>query len=162
MITVSGLELRQYTVTLEGINELRERLQLLQLRRKEIVNELKELTSQSTDMGAREDSTFTLNQNHARELDGQIKLLERIITMARITKKPKTSDTVQVGSQITVRLSGEERTYTLVGSVEADPLGGKISDESPFGKSLIGKRVKDTCEVIARDQRVTATIIRIE
>lgn len=163
MIAVSGLEAKPYNVTHEGIRELREQLQALKHRRRVIAQEMREITSQTTDLGVLEDSTFTLNQNQATEIDGQIDLLERIIGLAQIIKKPAATDRVQLGSQVTIKLDGEERTYTIVGSVEADPLEGKVSDASPLGQSMLGKRVNDQFELVSpTGQRIPATIIRIE
>lgn len=163
MIIVSGLAPKRYSITSNGVTELRQQLNELKRRRMEVASEMREITSQSTDIGALEDSTLTINQNQATELDGQIELLERIIGMAEIIQPPKRSDVVQLGSRVRLDMGGRERTYTLVGAVEADPMDGKISDESPLGRCLLGKRVHEQCEVVSpSNHRIAATITRIE
>lgn len=162
MIVVSGLEAKQYSITAEGLEELRAQLEALRYRRREVADEMREITSQSTDMAAREDSTLTINQNQATEIDGQISLLERIVGMAEVIEKPASSEYVQVGSQVTVSHDGQEKTYTIVGPIEADPLEGKVSNESPLGQSLLGKKVNDEVEVVSQTEQHTAmTILRI-
>jgi transcription elongation factor GreA len=163
MITISGLESKQYRITAEGINELQQQLEDLKQQRRDVANEMREITSQSTDLGALEDSTLAINQNQATEVDGQIALLERIIGMAEIIKKPATNDRVQLGSRVTLRLDSKEQTFTIVGPVEADPLEGRISDESPLGEALLGKKVDEKFEVsLPADQHASAIILRIE
>ncbi len=52
-----------------------------------------------------------------------------------------------MGATVTVKLAGKENTYSVVGAVEADPLNGRISDVSPIGKALMGKKVGDEFEL---------------
>ncbi|HEX7963221.1 MAG TPA: GreA/GreB family elongation factor [Candidatus Saccharimonadales bacterium] len=163
MIIISGLEPKRYSITPQGVTELRRQLDALKRKRMEVAGEMRDITSQSTDIGALEDSTLTINQNQAAELDGQIDLLERIIGMASIIPRPRRSDAVSLGSRVRLRLGNSEQTYTIVGAVEADPMGGKISDESPLGQCLIGKRVSDLCEIVSPSrQRIAAVITHIE
>jgi len=148
MITISGLEPKKYKITAEGIQELQEQLSELKQKRREVASEMREITSQSTDMGALEDSTLTLIQNKATELDGEIMLLERVLGLAHVITKPTKHDHVQLGSQVTVELDGKAHAYILVGPVEADPEEGKISDESPLGQSLVGKKIGEQVEIV--------------
>jgi transcription elongation factor GreA len=162
MITLSGLEPKHYSITPEGLNELEGQLEELKHKRKEVAAQLYEITSQSTELGAREDSTFALHQNQATELDGQIDLLERIIGMVTIIERPSTFDAVQLGSRVCIKLDGKEHCYRLVGALEADPLEDKISNESPLGQSLMGRKVNETFDVASpTGQHMTATVIRI-
>jgi transcription elongation factor GreA len=157
MIVISGLEAKQYSITAEGLQELQQQLDDLKQRRREVAEEMRDITSQSTDQGALEDSTLSLNQNQATEIDGQISLLERIIGMADIIEKPSDTSTVQPGSKVTVKLDGKESAYIIVGAVEADPLEGKISTDSPLGQSLLGKKVGDTVEAVSATGQHTVT-----
>lgn len=163
MSITNSLEPKQYSVTVEGIKELQQELEDLKLRRKQATDELREITSQSSDVAARGDSTTAVSQSHISEIDGRIYLLERIIAMADIIEKPTTQDQVQIGSKVSVELDGEEQSYTIVSVVEADPVQGKISNESPFGQSLLGKKVHEQFEIISPARRPrTAAILRIE
>jgi transcription elongation factor GreA len=84
-------------------------------------------------------------------VEGRIQELERMLSSAKLIEEPKTrADYVRMGSHIkVVDPEGEEETYYLVGSHEADPRKGLISNESPIGRSLIGKRVGDEVTVVA-------------
>jgi transcription elongation factor GreA len=84
-------------------------------------------------------------------VEGRIQELERMLSAAKVIEEPTTkTDFVRMGSHIKVVDSdGEEETYYLVGSHEADPRRGLISNESPIGRSLIGKRVGDEVTVVA-------------
>ena len=85
-------------------------------------------------------------------VEGRIQELERMLSNAKVIEEPTTGavDYVRMGSHIKVSDSeGEEETYYLVGSHEADPRRGLISNESPIGRALIGKRVGDEVTVVA-------------
>ena len=84
-------------------------------------------------------------------VEGRIQELERMLSAVKLIEEPTTkADFVRMGSHIKVVDSeGEEETYYLVGSHEADPRRGLISNESPIGRSLIGKRVGDEVTVVA-------------
>jgi len=84
-------------------------------------------------------------------VEGRIQELERMLAAAKLIEEPATkADYVRMGSHIkVVDPEGEEETYYLVGSHEADPRKGLISNESPIGRSLIGKRVGDEVTVVA-------------
>jgi transcription elongation factor GreA len=84
-------------------------------------------------------------------VEGRIQELERLLAAAKLIEEPTTkADYVRLGSHVkVVDPEGEEETYYLVGSHEADPRKGLISNESPIGRSLIGKRVGDEVTVVA-------------
>ena len=84
-------------------------------------------------------------------VEGRIQELERLLASARMIEEPPSkADYVRMGARIRVLdPDGEEETYHLVGSHEADPRHGQISNESPVGRALIGKRVGDEVTVVA-------------
>lgn len=133
MIALSDLDAKQYHITADGLKELVQRLEELRQTRAGIVDEMRDITSQSSN-SALEDSARTLHQNRAAEIDGQISLLERIIGTAKVIDRPASADEVQIGSQVTLDIGGKQRTYIIVGSIEADPGEGKVSNESPIGR----------------------------
>ena len=162
MITINGLEAKRYRMTAAGLQELRRLLQFLRAQRMTVTDELRDISSQSNTSSALEDSTFSIDQNRAIELDGQIILLERIIGLAEVVDISVPSNTVTFGSRVYVDISGKEHIYSLVGVVEADPSEGRISDECPLGLSLVGRAVGDTVQVsLPAKQTATATILRI-
>jgi transcription elongation factor GreA len=83
-------------------------------------------------------------------VEGRIQDLERMLSSARMIEEPARADYVRMGSHVRiVDGDGEEQTYYLVGSQEADPRKGLISNESPIGRALIGKRPGDETTVVA-------------
>src|SRR5207302_1817320 len=84
-------------------------------------------------------------------VEGRIQELERLLSAAKVIEEPTTkADYVRMGAHIkVVDAEGEEETYYLVGSHEADPRRGLVSNESPIGRALIGKRVGDEVTVVA-------------
>ena len=83
-------------------------------------------------------------------VEGRIQDLERMLSAARMIEEPARADYVRMGSHVTVvDGEGDEQTYYLVGSQEADPRKGLISNESPIGRALIGKRAGDEVTVVA-------------
>jgi transcription elongation factor GreA len=83
-------------------------------------------------------------------VEGRIQDLERMLSSARMIEEPVRADYVRMGSHVRiVDGDGEEQTYYLVGSQEADPRKGLISNESPIGRALIGKRAGEEVTVVA-------------
>jgi len=102
---------------------------------------------------AKEDQAF---------LEGRIQEIEAILRMATIVEK-KQSDMVTVGAQVTIQEEGcDPDTFYLVGSTEADPRNGKISNESPFGKALLDHKVGDVVEAETPGGKVRLKILKIE
>src|SRR5687767_6414363 len=84
-------------------------------------------------------------------VEGRIQELERMLAGARVIEAAPRADYVKLGTHVKVKGSDEdeEETYYLVGSQEADPRHGLISNESPMGRALIGRRVGDEVTVVA-------------
>lgn len=81
-----------------------------------------------------------------KTVENRIAEIEEILKNAKIIRNASHSK-VAMGATVTVTLSGKKFTYSIVGPVEANPLEGKISDKSPIGQALIGKKVGDTYEL---------------
>jgi transcription elongation factor GreA len=96
-------------------------------------------------------------------VEGRIQELERLLSTAKVIEEPTTkADYVRMGSHVKVcDADGEAETYYLVGSHEADPRRGLISNESPIGRALIGKRVGDEVTVVAPAGSFTLKILEI-
>jgi transcription elongation factor GreA len=96
-------------------------------------------------------------------VEGRIQELERLLSSARLIEESQVkADYVRMGAHVkVVDDEGEEETYYLVGSHEADPRKGLISNESPIGRSLIGKRVGDEVTVVAPAGAFTLKILDI-
>lgn len=96
-------------------------------------------------------------------VEGRIQELERLLSSAKLIEEPTTKgDYVRMGSHVRVSDDeGEEETYYLVGSHEADPRRGLVSNESPIGRALIGKRVGEETTVVAPAGSFTLKILEI-
>lgn len=78
---------------------------------------------------------------------GRLLELDNIIGNAVIIEKEKTGGKVDVGSTVKIKTNGTEKNYQIVGAQEADPLNGKISNESPLGNAFLGHKAGDKVEV---------------
>jgi transcription elongation factor GreA len=149
-------------LTKEGMDKLQEELDLLiTVRRPQIahrIQEAKELTS------AQNNAEFDDAKNEQAFVEGRILTLERIIQNATLIDEEEAhhSNRVRLGSTVTVTTQdGQEEQYTIVGSAEANPTEGRISNESPVGRALLNKRVGDEVKanVPAGTFRFTITAI---
>jgi transcription elongation factor GreA len=97
-------------------------------------------------------------------IEGQIQELEQLLKRARVIENSNSNpDVIQIGSEVIVREEGfEEETFNIVGSKEADPQYGKISYESPIGKSMLGRRVGDIVRVPTPGGFTNFIIIKIK
>jgi len=131
-------------ITKEGLDKIKKELQQLKtVKRREIawrIQEAKELGDLS------ENAEYAEAKNEQAFIEGRIIEIENIIKNAVIITDKKISDIVRIGSTIKVENNGIINTYTIVGSNEADPELGKISNESPLGKSFLGKKIGEIVE----------------
>ncbi|NQD65502.1 transcription elongation factor GreA [Bacillus haikouensis] len=131
-----------YPMTLEGKEKLEKELENLKsVKRKEVVERIK-IARSFGDLS--ENSEYDAAKDEQAFVEGRISTLENMIRNAKIIQEDDmNSDTVQLGKSVTfVELpDGDEETYTIVGSAEADPFEGKISNDSPIAKSLLGHKI---------------------
>ena len=122
--------------------------QLLTVRRHEIEDQIRRAKEFSDTVDNAEYDEAKTEQSF---VEGRIQELERMLAAAKLIEEPTTkADFVRMGAHIKVVDSeGDEETYYLVGSHEADPRRGLISNESPIGRALIGKREGDEVTVVA-------------
>ena len=141
-------EKKQYVMTYEGVKKLEDELEYLKtVKRKEITEKIKvalgygDLSENSEYDEAKNDQAFT---------EGRIVTLENMLKNAVVVDESEIPhDIVSVGSKVRVKdfEFDEEVDYTIVGSAEADPMNFKISNESPVGSALIGKKIGEIVEV---------------
>jgi transcription elongation factor GreA len=150
---------KQFRLTRAGVDELQTELDALIAKRADIADAIKT---------AREQGDLTENAEYQSSLaeqertEARISELENIIQNVEIIKKPRGDSKVQLGS--TVKLKGAEgkaKEFQVVGTVEADPLNGKISDESPIGQALLGKKVGENVEIQTPAETSTYKIVSI-
>lgn len=137
-----------YPMTLEGKEKLELELEELKtVKRKEIVERIK-IARSFGDLS--ENSEYESAKDEQAFVEGRITTLENMIRFAQIIDNNNVSkDEVSIGRTVTfIELpDGEEEEYTIVGSAEADPFSGKISNDSPIAKALIGKKLNDTVTI---------------
>lgn len=109
-----------------------------------------------------ENSEYQEARDAQAALERRILELEDLLRSSRIIEGTEVKDEVRVGARVTLRKDGGEIVYTIVGSNEANPLRGFISNESPIGKALLGKKVHEAAEVVTPKGMVQYEIIRIE
>jgi transcription elongation factor GreA len=104
-------------------------------------------------------------KNQQAHLEGRIREIKGILSRAQlIDEENGHGNEVRVGSTVTVRIDGEddEETWTIVGSAEAKPGAGKISNESPIGSALLGKHVKQKATVQTPSGLMKLTVVKIQ
>ncbi|MGG3563766.1 transcription elongation factor GreA [Neobacillus rhizosphaerae] len=152
-----------FPMTQAGKDKLVQEVEYLKsVKRKEVVERIKiarsfgDLSENSEYDSAKEEQAF---------VEGRITTLENMIRNAKIIAEGEmASDSVTLGSSVTfVELpDGEEETYTIVGSAEADPFEGKISNDSPIAKSLLGKKVGEQVSVQTPGGEMSVRIVSIK
>ena len=147
-------------LTQERYNELLAELNGLKMNgRKEVAERLrhaKELGDLS------ENSEYQQAREDQMRLEQKIGQLDELLKKSVIIKKPVGSGVVRIGSKVKVKRNKEIIAYTIVGSNEANPVKGLISNESPLGRSLLGKKIGDTNYVTTPKGEVCYQILSIE
>ena len=132
-------------LTKEGLKALEDELdQLVSVRRGEVAERIR----QARDFGdIAENAEYTEAKNEQSLVEGRIQTLEAMVRNAVvIEEEPREQGVVGVGARVKVSSDEGEETYSIVGAAEADPLAGKISNESPLGRALLGHKVGDEVE----------------
>ena len=154
---------KELVMSAAGLAALQEELDYLKtVRRKELAEEIKEARSHG-DLS--ENSEYDEAKNTQGLVENRISELEQMIKNVRVLDESAVSvDEVSMGSHVVILEDGEDdpEEYDIVGRTEADPFKGKISDESPVGAALIGKRVGDKVEVqLPTGAVVEYTVVKI-
>jgi len=147
-----------FRLTQSGVDEFKAEVASLIAKRTEIADairtarELGDLAENAEYQSARADQ----EKNEAR-----ISEVENILQNVEVIKKPKGDSKVQLGSTVKLKSDGKTKEFQVVGTVEADPLNGKISDESPLGHAVLGKNVGDDVEIKTPAETTTYKIVDI-
>jgi len=148
---------KHYQITTVGQKELEKELTALKARRGEVAEKI----ANARDFG---DLSENAEYDAAREdqglLETRIAEIEDILRNADIIKGGR-KKTIDLGSKVELTTDGKTVTYTIVGPVEANPLDGKISNESPIGEALFGKKVGDDATITTPRGSVTYKIAEI-
>jgi transcription elongation factor GreA len=146
-------------VSREGLDKLREELnEMVTLRRPEIAQRIHDAKEHGD---LTENAEYEDAKNEQAFVEGRIQALETIIKNATLIDEHTSTDHVQVGS--TVKVNGDDgtQTFMIVGSTEAKPADGRISNESPVGRALLGRRKGDKVVVKVPAGDFSYTILEI-
>ncbi len=134
----------KYYLSSDGFTTLKTRLEEMQHQRTLNIKRLRVLKDQQSDGVTLEDSSYIQMLSTNQFLEVEIEKIRFILSNAKVSDgKRKPSDEVVIGSCVTLEGEGRQFEYTIVNSVEADPFKGKISDASPLGQQLLGKKIED-------------------
>jgi len=149
-------------LTIEGDKNLREELQNLKGPAREQLSKRLRLAIQQGDLS--ENADYISAKEEQGFIEGRIQALESMLkNVVIIEEQKKTSDVVDIGVKITLQEEGNDpETYILVGPQEANPLKGKISFESPFGKALLKHRVGEIVNAETPQGIIRLKLLKIE
>ena len=147
-------------MTQEGINELKTELEALLARRPEVAEAIKNARDQG-DLS--ENAEYHAAKDDQQSMEQRISELEYILANVEVIAKAKDGkNIVRLGSTVELKNgNGKAKQFTVVGTVEADPLNGKISDESPIGKALMGKQIGEEVEIVTPADTTTYKVAGI-
>lgn len=154
-------ESKKIILTHEGLENLEKELQELKVvRRKDVAAKIKEARGQG-DLS--ENAEYDAAKEEQAEIEARIVTIENMLRNAEVIDSGNVTDTVSIGNTIKLFDSEfeEDIEYTIVGSAEADPFNGKISNESPIGAAIIGHKVGDIVEVDTPDGTINLKILEI-
>jgi transcription elongation factor GreA len=132
-------------LTKEGLEKLKKEYEhLTKVRRREVTERI----AKAREYGdISENSEYDTAKEEQSFVEGRVLELEEILRNAKVVDQSQKSSEVQIGSKVRVEVDGEEDEFVIVSPVEADPMQGKISDESPVGTALLGSKVGDVVTV---------------
>ena len=150
-------------LTYAGLQELEAELEDLKVnKRKEVAQKIKEAREQG-DLS--ENAEYDAAKDEQRDIEARIEELEKILKNAEVVVEDEVDlDKISIGCTVTVYDNEfeEEMEFKIVGSTEANSLEGKISNESPVGKALIGRKVDDVVEVETQAGVMEYKVLKIE
>lgn len=155
----------KFLVTKEGLDELlKEQDNLIHVVRDEVIRELQEARAQG-DLS--ENADYDAARDRQARVEARIRDLEAMIVNAEIIsedKKAATKKTVSLGSTVTIldMSTNEEETYNIVGSIEADPLNGKLSNITPLATSLMDHKIGDVVEIETAEEPYQVKVIDLK
>lgn len=151
-------------LTQEGYEELKEKLRILKSEGRSDIAEKLKVARSFGDLS--ENSEYDEAKSEQAKLEAEINDIEAMLSRATIIdEETVNSEVVHLGSVVTIKNTARgssEMTYTITGFAQADPAAGKISDESPVGKALLGHRVGDKVDVEAPRGIMTYKIVALE
>ncbi|BCX02618.1 MAG: transcription elongation factor GreA [Candidatus Roseilinea sp.] len=153
--------IEQEYLTPEGLKKLEEELEYLKtVRRAEVAQRLHDAMAEGE---VEENPEYEDAKNEQAFVEGRILEIETILANAVLIENKGPSNEVRLGSKVTITEvgSGSKEHYIIVGSAEADPASGRISNESPLGRALLGHKVNDIVSVQAPEGEIKFKVTHI-
>ena len=152
---------KEVILTREGFEKLKEEIELLSVvRRREVAERIKE-AREFGDIS--ENSEYDDAKNEQAMLEARIaQLEERLRDAVVIAAADLTSDVVSLGSMVTIKGPTGKQTFQIVGSPESNPDEGRLSNESPIGKALLGRRSGDNVDVVTPGGPIKVEVVGIK
>jgi transcription elongation factor GreA len=137
---------KKILITREGLTKLQSELEhLLSVRRQDVADKIKRAREKG---GTENNAEYEDAKNEQAFVEGRILMLENVVKNATVIETPALVGVVEVGDKVLIQNQDAKiEQFTIVGSAEASPVEGKISNESPVGKALLGKKIGDEVEV---------------
>ena len=148
---------KQFHLTAQGVEELKSELQTLVDERGAIADRIK-TAREFGDLS--ENAEYSAARQEQEKAESRISEIENILENVEVISQPKKKGVVELGNTVTLS-NGKKKEFTIVGSVEANPLEGKISDESPIGKALLGKKLGEDVEIVTPAETTSYKITAI-
>ena len=143
----------------DGLERLRAELdEMVNVRRPEVAARIHDAKEHGD---LTENAEYEDAKNEQAFVEGRIQTLEALIKNATIIDENHSNDHVQIGSTVGVKSADGEETFTIVGSTEARPAEGRISNESPVGRALLGKKKGEKVVVRVPTGDFTYTVVKI-
>lgn len=137
---------KQFRLTKDGVAELESELESLMAERSAIADRIK-TAREFGDLA--ENAEYQSARQEQDKNENRIAEIQHILQNSQLIKAPRGDNKIQLGSKVSLKSGdGKKKEFQVVGTVEADPLEGKISDESPIGKALLGKKVGEEVEIV--------------
>lgn len=150
---------KEFRLTAEGVGELEEELATLNAQKPLIADKIR-LAREQGDLT--ENAEYQISKDELSRVETRISEIEHILQNVELIKGSSKVDSVRMGAKVSLKEQGGHTVdYFIVGTVEADPVGKKISDESPIGRALMGKKVGDQAEIQAPNGKLVYTITAI-
>jgi transcription elongation factor GreA len=147
-------------VSEEGLEEVKKELEELKTKKRQEVADHLKRAKEYGDLS--ENSEYVEAREEQSQVEKRIFELDEFVKNAVVIQKTTGAKKVQVGSNVTVKKGGKSFVYTIVGSNESDPVGGKISNESPMGKAFLNHEVGEEVKVHTPAGVVSYEILKIQ
>lgn len=145
-------------LTKAGYSQLTQQLVDLKKKQDHLIEQIEEV-AQPDESG--EDGLVTQLKEELELTNGKIDEIEESLEISEIISDKVNTDSIQVGSKVKIKVSSSTKEFFIVSHLESDPSANKISDQSPLGKALIGKKINEEIEVDAPVGKIIYKVVSI-